>query len=83
MVSGIPTAGVLGRGENFKGEDSVVAHGSQQGDGLLEVSVRLAGKAYDHVAGDADIAFSGVDPAHTLQVPITRVFAGHRTKHGG
>ncbi len=58
--------GVGARGE-LEGEDGVVFDFVEEGDGLLEVGVGLAGEAYDHVAGDADVAGGGVDPAHAVE----------------
>ena len=81
-VGHVDGGGVGPRGE-LEGEDGVVVDFVEQGDGLLEVGVGLAGEADDHVAGDADVALGGLDPAHALEVPVAGVLAGHGLEDGG
>jgi hypothetical protein len=74
--------GVGPRGE-LEGEDGVVFDLVDEGNGVFEVGVGLAGEADDHVAGDGDVALGGVDPAHALEVPVAGVLAGHGLENGG
>ncbi len=61
----------------FEGEDRIVPHLLQQRNGLLEVLVRLAGKADDNIGRQADRSTRCLDPCNTLQIPLTRILALH------
>ena len=61
----------------------VIAGHIEQRHGLLEVFIRLPGKADDDIGCHADVAGGVLDPADTLQVPLAGVLTLHCLEHSG
>src|SRR5262245_2898048 len=69
-----------GAGAIFKGEGAGKANAADEGQGVFEVGIGLAGEADNNVGGESDVGPRSADALHELGIVVSRVLAVHGGK---